>query len=105
MLPDPRRAEEDFQAETARLRTVLRTRLGILAGLVIAGLVQTDYNVPAGAGLVAIVVQVVNDAMVVLGIAAAGLVLIFGLLQRDQKRAHDLYESKRFRVPTRKTRS
>lgn len=104
MLPDPRRAEEDFQAELAKVRAAVRMRLGIVAGIVIVGLVQTNFDFSAETGLADLVVRCVKDAAPLLGIAAAGLLVVFGLAQRDLKRARDLYESKRFRVPTRKTR-
>ncbi len=105
MLPDPRRAEEEFLAELAKVHAAARTRLGIVAGIVVVGLVQTNYDFSAEAGFVALVVSIVKDAAPVLGIAVAGLLLVLGLAQRDMKRARDLYESKRFRIPTRKTRS
>ena len=104
MLLDPRRAEENFETDRAKIRVAVRIRLGIVVGLVAVGLFQTDYNIQPDADVVTTVLHFVIDAKPVLGIGAAGLLLVFGLAQRDLKRARDLYESKTLRVPTRKTR-
>ena len=103
MLTDPRRAEEELAVDLAKVHSIARMRLGLVAGLVIVGLTQTHFNIPDRVDIFAQVYAAIASAGPVLGIAVGGVLLVVLLARRDMKRAYDRYESKRFRVPTRKT--
>lgn len=103
MILDPRRAEENLQADLAKVRTAVRMRLGIVAGIVIVGLLQMHFDFAGNADLVALARVFFKTAAPLLGLAAAGVLIVLALGWRDMKRARDVYDSKRFRVPTRKT--
>ena len=105
MLTDPRRAEEDLVTDLAKVHTTARMRLGVVAGIVIVGLVQTHFDIPDSADLFAKAHAVAVAVGPVFGIAVGGVLLVVLVARRDMKRAQDRYESKRFRVPTRKTRA
>ena len=101
---DPRRAEENLQAELAKIRSTARMRFGIVAGVIIVGLLKTNFSLDADADLIAQVVAIVRAAMPVIGLAAVATLLILALAQRDVKRARAKHESQIFRVPVRKSR-
>jgi len=93
MLLDPKRAEENLKADLAKIRTTVRMRFGIVAGIVIVGIFQTNFE---GQPLA-------RALLPLFGIGAVGLFVVYALAYRDKKRAQDVYDSSRFRVPTRKT--
>ena len=95
MRLDPKRAEENFKADRAKIRTTVRMRIGIVAGIVIIGIFQTNFDTQPPA----------QALLPLFGVAAVGLFVVFALAYRDKKRAQDVYVSGRFHVPTRKTNS
>ena len=104
MLPDPRRAEENLAASLQKLRSATRMRYGIVAGVIIAGLLHTNFNVVGDGDPVAALVQMFFAVMPVLWLGAAGAVIVFALSWRDSKRLLEKHEAGRFRIPVRKSR-
>ena len=103
MQIDPRRAEEDLETDLAKVRSTVRMRLGVVAGVVIVGLVQTNFDGVDGGGIFDAARRIFILALPVLGLGLLGALIVGGLAGRDIKRARARYDSKRFRVPTRKS--
>ncbi len=104
MLIDPERAKEHLDADLTKVRATVRMRLGVVAGIVIVGLIQTHFDITDKSDAVGIARAVYAAALPIFGIAVAGILLVVLLAVRDSKRARHRYESTRFRIPTRKTR-
>ena len=101
MVFNPRREEEKLEADLAKIRATTRMRLGVVAGVVIIGLMQTKFQ-PVGGDLFTAASTLLQTALPVIFIAAAGVLFVVGLAWRDMRRARAAYESKRFRVPKRR---
>ena len=95
MLLDPQRAQAKLDEALARIRKAQRMRFGMVAGVVIVGLLQVAVGKR----------PVVEAGLPVLGLAVAGAAVIQALSVRDAKRAQRTFESESFRVPKRKTLS
>jgi len=104
MLLDPRRAEENLKADLAKIRMTARMRFGIVAGVVIVGLLQTNFDVPPGLTFSELAPIYLRILAPVLGLAGIGVLVVFALARRDIKAAHTRFESQTFRVPKRKSR-
>ena len=101
MVFSPSREEENLRTDLAKIRATTRMRLGVVAGLVIIGLLQTKYPIAPDADFVTASRMIVRAVMPVIFIGVAGIVLVVGIARRDMKRVEAAYESKRFRVPKR----
>lgn len=101
MLFSPSREEENLRTDLAKIRATTRMRLGVVAGLVIIGLVQTKFPMAPDADVVTAIRAVLRSVMPVIFIGVAGVLLVVGISRRDMKRVQAAYESKRFRVPKR----
>ncbi len=93
MVLELKRAESNYNADLLKIRVAVRTRLGIVAGVVIVGIFQVNYE---GQPLLQAVAPL-------LGIAAFGVLAVFAFAARDKKRAQEVYDSSRLHVPSRKT--
>jgi hypothetical protein len=96
-LLNPQRAQENLDADLAKIRTKMRMRLGIVAGVVIVGLFQTNFDFAFD------IPSYFRAALPVLGLAVAGVLVVVALTLRDTKKARDRFESQRFRIPKRKS--
>jgi hypothetical protein len=104
MVLDPRRAEENFATDLAKIRATTRMRLGIVVGVVIVGLLQTRFDVPPDAGLLGYVQSYFTAAKLILGVAVLGVVIILLVARRDTTRARDRYDGSRFHFRVSKPR-
>jgi hypothetical protein len=103
MVSDPRREEENLQADLAKIRGTTRMRLGVVAGIVIIGFFQIRFPHLDGGDLLAEARAVFQALMPLVFIAGAGVLVVLALARRDAKRVEAAYESKRFKVPKRKS--
>jgi hypothetical protein len=87
-----------------KIRATARMRLGVVAGIVIVGMVQTRFPDIAGEDAVTAARILLRAALPVLMLAVAGAFVVVALARRDIKRKEADYESKQFRVPGRKRR-
>lgn len=101
MVFSPSREEENLRADLAKIRATTRMRLGVVAGLVIIGLLQSKFPMAPDADIVTAIRAILHAVMPVIFIGAAGVLLVVGIARRDMKRVQAAYESKRFRVPKR----
>jgi hypothetical protein len=104
MALNPRLEEEKLATELAKIRQTTRMRLGIVAGIIIIGVLQTNFPDLGGSHPGAVVGPLLRAAMPLAFLAAAGVLVVVGLARRDMKRAEAAFESKVFRVPKRKKR-
>lgn len=103
MVLDPRREEEKLQADLVQIRNTTRMRLGVVAGILIIGYFQLNFPTVDGSDWLADVRTLFRAALPLVFIAVAGVLAVLALARRDAKRVEAAYESKRFRVPKRKT--
>ncbi|MSO72356.1 MAG: hypothetical protein EXQ84_01925 [Rhodospirillaceae bacterium] len=90
--------------DLARVRATMRMRLGVVAGIFLVGLYRTNFKTDSGADTITVAHSILSAALPVLGLAAAGSLIVFALAWRETKRPHNLFESKQFRIPTRTKR-
>jgi hypothetical protein len=105
MLINPKRAEEKLHSDLAKIRIAVRMRFGIVAGVVIVGLLQTNFNVPPGLGFADLAAAYIRIGGPVLGLAVVGVLIVLALARRDINAAQARFESQTFRVPKRKTKT
>jgi len=104
MALNPRLEEERLAAELTKVRQTTRMRLGIVAGILIIGVFQTNFPALSGPEPLVVAGNVLRAVMPLVFLAVAGVLVVVGLARRDMKRAEAAFESKRFRVPKRKKR-
>jgi hypothetical protein len=102
MVLNPRREEENLEADLAKIRNTTRMRLGIVAGIVIIGFLQTNFPALDGRDLLTGARTLLQAVMPLVFLAVAGTLVVLALARRDQKRVEAAYESRRFRIPKRK---
>lgn len=98
----PSRDEEKLAVDLAKIRATARMRLGVVAGVVIVGVVQTRFPDVAGEDTLTAARTLIRTALPVLMLAVAGVFVVVALARRDIKRKEAEVESKRFRIPKRK---
>lgn len=103
MVWTPRQDEETLEADLAKIRAATRMRLGIVVGIIVVGLAQTHFPSAPDADLATRARSIMMAAMPVLLIAGVAAVVVVGLAQRSIARVRAEYESKRFRVPRRRS--
>lgn len=102
MVLNPRREEENLEIERAKIRATTRMRLGVVAGVLIIGILQIRFPSFSGGDVLAHAREILRTAMPLAFLAGAGVLVVLGLARRDLQRVEAAYEAKRFRVPKRK---
>lgn len=103
MVFNPRREEEKLQVDLAKIRQTTRMRLGVVAGIVIIGGFQTRFPDIGGADPLNAAREIFRTVFPLVVVAAVGVLIVLALARRDTRQVEAAYESKRFRVPKRKT--
>ena len=103
MLIDPQRAQAKLDTALAQIRVKARMRFGIVAGVVMVGLFQTDFNAPPFGALLPGMPLFIVALVPLLALALIGALVIMGLRQRDVASARAEYDKTTFKIPTRKT--
>lgn len=103
MLISPQRAQVNLDAALAQIRIKTRMRLGIVVGILIVGVLRTDFAAPLVAVAMPALPPVIAALFPLAAIAVAGVAGIFALRQRDIRRARAAFDKTAFKIPTRKS--
>ena len=100
-LSPGRLAEEKLEMDLAKVHIQLRRRLGVVAGVVAVGLFQTQFDLPAGEGMLVTVQSILKAALPVIVIGVAGTMLVWGAARREIQRLRAAAEGTVLRIPGR----